>query len=186
MGVMTLICASPTQRCCVSAFYCSITSIRCRQANSICLHTTLKKFRVDHQQPERLAIFLRLFGMMRTVRPQDRPRIATVQLPEPGKPLVDIDVVYQEINSPVDGNAQPDEEQPGVRSERTCENAGNAGCGENEEEEVVFFEEFPLLKVRFVVVFVPVPQEPVHDVFMGKPRYEFHPANRDERDKEVR
>ena len=95
---------------------------------------------VDDQQAERLAIFLRLLGVVSAVRPQDPPGVLAVQLPEPLEAPVDIHVVDEEIDQSVNGNADADKEQPKMRSRQTNDVGEGAGDGKDEKEQVVLFK----------------------------------------------
>ena len=112
---------------------------------------------VDDQQAERLAIFLRLFGVVCAVRPQDPPGVLAVQLPEPLEAPVDIHVVDEEIDQSVNGNADADEKQPEVGCGRSGNITGHARDGKHEKEQVVLFEKSVLFMVRLMVVFMPGP-----------------------------
>lgn len=98
---------------------------------------------------------------------------------------MDIYVVDEEINGPVNGYAQPDEEKPSMRRERAEQETGDTRRGEDEEKQVVFLEPAPLFEVGPMVVFVPPPAKAMHDELMGEPRHEFHAAHCGEGDEDI-
>jgi len=134
----------------------------------------LEIFSRYHEQAEGFAVLFGLFGMVGAVRSQDGPAVGAVQLAEPLKALVDIHVVYEEVDQPVNRNADAHEQETQVRRCRADDVASRAGNGENEEEQVVALEEAAFVMVRLVVIGVPRPQKAVHDVLVREPRHEFH------------
>ncbi len=60
---------------------------------------------------------------------------------KPTKALVDKDVVYEEVGKAIEGNAQSYPEQSIEAIEQSYEEANDARNGENEEEEIIAFEE---------------------------------------------
>jgi hypothetical protein len=133
-----------------------------------------EKLGVYNQKSKRFAVFLRLSGMVRPMRAQDGPRIPVVQLLEPLETAMNIYVVDEEIDQPVDRNADPHEKEPQMRRGRTQDVKQGAGNGENQKEAVVFFEKIAALIMGFVVVFVPVPQKSVHHILVRKPGDKLH------------
>ncbi len=128
---------------------------------------------------------LALIGVVRPVRPQDGTAVFRVQLPEPRKPLVDVHIVDEEVNGPVNRDAQPHEKQPSMHCKASQHNTGDTRRCKYQEKQVVLLEPAPFLEIGAVVVFVPLPAEAVHDVFMGEPRHELHAAHCGEGDEDI-
>ena len=84
---------------------------------------------------------------------------------------MDEHVVHQEVRKAVecDAGSNPHTEVATVHG--SGDEAQRTRNSENEKEHVVFFEKARLV---YVVVFMKVPHEAVHDVFMCEPRHEFH------------
>jgi len=140
---------------------------------------------VYDEQPERLAAFFGLFSMMSAMRPENSPGITVVQLPEPLEALMDVYVVDEEVNNAVDRDTNTDKEQPEVSCRQPYDIANRTRYSKDEEKQVVFLKETIFMMMRLVMVFVPVPQRPVHDVFMGEPRHEFHANNSSQGNKDI-
>ena len=67
---------------------------------------------VYDEQTKTDTVFFARLGVMGTMRTQDRPGIGRVQLPEPLEATMDVHVVDQEIDQPVNRNANAYKEQP--------------------------------------------------------------------------
>ena len=60
---------------------------------------------------------------------------------EPIESAVNVNIVDEEVNESVDGDANADEKRPMVGGDGSDDVACHAWDGEDEEEEVVFFKE---------------------------------------------
>jgi hypothetical protein len=144
-----------------------------------------EKLALYDEQPERFAVFFLRFSVVGAMRPQDCPGVGAVELAKPFKPLVDVHVVDQEINGAVDGDAESDVKQPMIIRKRAGHDAGDARYGKNQEKPVVSFPETAAFVVGLVVIFVPIPQKTVHDVFVRKPGDELHAEGGSKCDEQV-
>ena len=126
------------------------------------------------QQSERLPFFLFLFGMVGAVCAQDGTGIRAVELFEPGKTAVDVYVVDEEIRESVQRNAHTDEKHPKMWRHAAKHVTKSGWNGKNKEKTVVFFKKTVFVVFGLVVIFVPVPQNAVHHVFVREPGHKFH------------
>jgi len=126
------------------------------------------------QQAKGFAIFLRLNRMMCAMSTQDRARIGSIQLSEPGKPLVDVYVVDEKIDQSVNGDAHAYKKHPELWGYRTQDIKQGTGNGKDQKEPIVLLKKFALLEVGLVMIFMPVPKEAMHQVLMRKPGDELH------------
>src|ERR1700759_372070 len=109
----------------------------------------------------------------------DGANIAVVRPGPPFEPLVDDDVMYEEIGETIGHDTEAYGLQGIMLIEGSEEDGQEAGDGEDEEERVVLFEE----AMRGpVVVGVEKPAEPMHDIFMGQPGDAFHGCEREDQD----
>jgi len=94
--------------------------------------------------------------------------------------LVDQAIVHQRVDDPVKQHAKAD---PGARLPRLCPHDPRAAQREHRDRQpranygvkVVLFQH---LVMRFVMVTVPAPARPMHDVFVARPGDPFHGDNR--------
>jgi hypothetical protein len=129
---------------------------------------------VYHQQPERLSVFFGSFGVVCAVRTKNGARILAVQLAEPAEAPVYIYVVNKKVSQAVQGYSHTDEQHPEMLGETTSHVANHGWNSKNEEEAVVLLEKTIFFMLGLVVVSMPVPEETMHDEFVGKPGHEFH------------
>ena len=87
---------------------------------------------------------------------------------------MDVYIVDEEINKAVNGNANANKEQPKMGCRRSDDVAGSTRYGEYEKKKIVLFKKSVFLVLGLVVVFVPVPQQAMHNVFVCRPGHEFH------------
>ncbi len=94
-----------------------------------------------------------------------------------------VDIMNQEIDQSVNGDTDPDNIEPEVRSCLADDVRKRRGDCKNEKEAVIFLKKPVFVVVGSVMVFMPIPQHTVHQVFMGGPGHKFHGekgGNRDE------
>lgn len=94
---------------------------------------------------------------MGAVRAQDGTRIISVELAEPAKTAVDVYVVDEKVDQPVNGDAYAYKQKPAMRRGQAGDVAKHAGNGKDQEKQVVFLEKAVFFVMRLVVVFVPAP-----------------------------
>jgi hypothetical protein len=85
--------------------------------------------------------------------------------------LVDEDIVDQKIRCAVECDSGPDPHPEVASRHRSGDETPSARYGKNQKEGIVLFEETGFV---YVVVFVKIPHQPVHQVFVRKPRDTFH------------
>ena len=86
------------------------------------------------EQSERFSILFGLAGVVGTVRTQDSPGVAAVELSEPFETLVNVNVMYKEVDDAINGNADTNKEEAEVGCRSTNDVGGGTGNGENQEE----------------------------------------------------
>jgi hypothetical protein len=79
-------------------------------------------------------------------------------------------IVNQKICYPIQGDANAGKKPP-IKCFRPQNNQPRRGNGKHETKQIVEFEG---TFSRLVVTFMPEPHESMHDIFVGKPRNEFH------------
>ena len=129
---------------------------------------------MHHEQSERLAFLFRGFGVVSAVGAQDSAGVQAVELPEPPETLVDVHVVDEEIGESVQRYTDADKKHPEVRRHTAIHVAKRRRDSKHEEKTVVFFKKPVFGVLGLVMVFVPVPQNAVHDIFVCEPGHKFH------------
>lgn len=112
----------------------------------------------------------------------DGAEINIIGATEKIKTLVDEDIVHQEICEPIDGDSESDVKAVIHTVSNTEKNQDHAGDGEDQEEGIVLFKES---RFRLMMIFVEVPAESVHNVFMGKPGHILHEREGDENNGDI-
>jgi len=85
--------------------------------------------------------------------------------------LVNEDVVDQKVCSTVERDAGPDPHPKVTSSHGARDETPSTGHSKNQKERIVLFEESRFVDV---VVFMEIPHQSVHEVFVRKPRHSFH------------
>jgi len=105
--------------------------------------------------------------MMSPVGFENSPGVRVIQVTEPGKALVDIDIVYKEIDNPVDGNADAHKKEPRLWGTQAYDIGGRTGNGENEEKKIIFLKKWTRFHMGLMMILMPYPKESVHEEFVG-------------------
>jgi len=105
------------------------------------------------------------------VGPADGADVRVVASGKPFKALVYNYFVYNKIGKAIHSNTKANGGYPIQLVLQTEHNAEPAWDGEYEKEGVVFFEEAGAF---LVMIFVKIPEEPMHYIPVGKPGNAFH------------
>lgn len=106
--------------------------------------------------------------------PANPPRIPIVRIAEHFEALVDKNIVYQEVGSTVNQDAQPDRETVPEFSIVTEVKEPHTYNGIEYKKGIIPFE--PGVVVFPVVILMQGPQKPVHHILVRGPGHEFHDA----------
>jgi hypothetical protein len=109
--------------------------------------------------------------MVHLVGPSDRTYVGIVTAGKPFETLVDDHVMDEEVGKTVSHDAEADRLLPPDIMLESEHDEQETGHSENEKESIVLFK-----KTRFHLVMIPVqvPEEPMHDPFVGCPGNAFH------------
>ncbi len=111
--------------------------------------------------------------MMYFVSSSNGFEISIIRSGQPFESLMNEDIVYHEIGESIQGNActYP---QSWIEcfTAPSQENKCHAWNSKNQKEEVIFFKE-PFVFMGMMIL-VEIPQQSMHDVFVGKPGNAFH------------
>jgi hypothetical protein len=134
----------------------------------------LEIFKRNEEHSEALPVLFAKVFVVDFVRPPNAPGIPVVGISKYFEALMDKDIVHQEIRDSVRQDPQTD--GPALPEIRICtgHDEGHADHRVENEKGIVALE--PGIVVLPVVVLVKAPQEPMHDILMGKPRHELHDA----------
>jgi hypothetical protein len=98
--------------------------------------------------------------------PADHFNISIVAAGKQFEPLVYDDLMYQKISKPIHGYTKTYTNRPVIALHAAEHNAKPAGYGKNQKESIIFFEKSFFF---LVMVFMQIPQKPMHHIPMGKP-----------------
>ena len=125
------------------------------------------------EHPKALAILFAQVFVVYFVRPAQCQEVPHLCVSKPLEPLVDQYIVHQEVSDPIERDAHSDKQQYIDLGLQTSDHQQRAGQGKYQKESIVFLKE---LALGAVVVFVQIPQQPVHYVFVGEPGNDLHKA----------
>ena len=135
----------------------------------------------DKQHPKTFTVFLAKVLVVHLVCPADSTRVTIVDVAEQLEPLVDKNVMNDEVGKAIGENSQPDSEPDFENSILPQQEKPDAyDCIDNKKRVVALK---PGIVVLAVMVGVQGPEKTVHDVFVRKPGNPFPEnkgANRDE------
>src|SRR6185312_4156720 len=102
----------------------------------------------------------------------NRFKINVVRVSKNFKPLVNKNVMNQEISHAVQSNSHANPKKKIITIHPSKKQAGNAWQRKNDKEEIIVF--YKTIRFFFMMVFVQFPQYAMHDVFVCKPGNAFH------------
>lgn len=109
--------------------------------------------------------------VMHLMRLTDGSEIDIIRTLKPIKALMNKHIVNKEIAGTVDHYANTHEKTPVEPGQGSGEDKYKRGHGKNEEEDIVFFKKTLL---RAVVIFMKIPSQSMHYIFVRKPGHKLH------------
>src|SRR5882724_3636222 len=109
--------------------------------------------------------------MVHFMRPAYSSHIIIIAAGKPFEPLVNNYVMQQEVCKPISHNTKADCLQPPYMPESAKPDQQYTGCRKDEEEGVILFKKS---RFRLVMIFVQIPQKPMHNKPMCTPCNCFH------------
>ncbi len=133
------------------------------------------------QHAKAFTVFWPQVFVMQKMRFSDCFKVSVVRASQHLEPLVDKDVMYDEVTDSVeqDSETNPDSE---ISIQRTCDEEIGRRDGKDQEKRIVFFKK---MIVSNMMILVKPPHEAVHHVFMGGPCNTFHDYEGGQNDQEV-
>jgi hypothetical protein len=124
------------------------------------------------QHPKTFALKFPEVFMVHLMCPPDTAYIPVVASCKKLYALVNDHIVYQEISKTIQGDPCTDRSQPVPAIKSAEPDTEYAGNRKNKEERIILFKN-PM--AFFMMIFMQIPQETMHDILVGKPCNAFHP-----------
>ena len=98
-------------------------------------------------------------------------KVRVFDVAQPFESAVDIDVVDQKVGQTISCNAKPNPDRQIVLVHEAEHDTQPRRNGINQKENVVFLEK---ARLYLMVIFMKIPHNAMHDVFVRSPRHKFH------------